>query len=567
MNRNTDPTEIPGQVDLEPGTSDALGDVNGVARTARLGRGLRPLSDAERAQRQLAASRTLVDKESAGTGCVTTLYLAVFFDGTGNNMEAELRKKDELRALSNIARLFDAHQRDSIRRGIRREYISGVGTPCEQVGDDGGVGGLALGRGGAERIEHALKVLDELIDDQPASMEIMVVTVSVFGFSRGAASARAFARDLAARCKLREDGTWLYNERVPLRISFMGVFDTVCSVWPAFSSAAINFRNGHNGWAKGMHVPAMVEQSVHMTAAHELRGQFSLDSTRDHDAYPANTVEIWFPGVHSDVGGGYDPRTQGRKNSVARFALNEMYDMAGTAGVLLRPISEFDEFLRSEFDKSDVELQAAFNGYLQAMPVKRGRFEDLQAAHMGLLHRWLRVRQERGDMLPSMERLTEREATLQAEVRTLQRQRNSLSAPVGFEESHLPHQRMEDADKWSVINASLREREDELKVVRKQLRGLRSENDTLLKKVARMRRKRDRGEALNLAEQTMVDAWDDKAPLPPDVETFFDGYGHDSASHWMLADQTKWRVVHFGRTKYKPGEVVSASEFAVAGDS
>ncbi|MCP6362812.1 DUF2235 domain-containing protein, partial [Klebsiella pneumoniae] len=75
-------------------------------------------------------------------------------------------------------------------------------------------------------------------------------------------------------CRRQADGTWLYRERIPLRIGFMGVFDTVCSVWPSLAAAAVNYRNGHTGWAEGMGVPEIVEQSVHMTAAHELRGQF-----------------------------------------------------------------------------------------------------------------------------------------------------------------------------------------------------------------------------------------------------------------------------------------------------
>lgn len=558
MSAVTDHTAIRGQVDLEPGTGDPVRSSEGGARIARLQRGLRELSEGELAQRQLANSMNVPGKEDGTTGCVKSLYLSVYFDGTGNNRDAELDKPEGDRALSNIARLYESHQTIDEHRGLWREYIAGVGTPCAQVGDNGGVRGLALGAGGGERNAHALKVLDDLVDSQPSSMSILVVTVSVFGFSRGAVSARAFARDLAERCKPSEDGRWIYRDRVPLRISFMGVFDTVCSVWPAFTSAAINFRSGHNGWAKGMRIPAMVEQSVHMTAAHELRGQFSLDSTRDHDAYPDNTVEIWFPGVHSDIGGGYDPRHQGRRNSIARFSLNEMYEMARVGGVLLKPVDELAPFLKSEFDKNDVELQAVFNGYLEAMPIKRGRFEDLQAAHMALLHRWLRVRTERGDLVPSMERLAERQAELEAEIRTLRSQRKPQRNAIADEGG----QRNADnaPASSSTMEVMLEEREDELKTVRKQMRGLRKQNDTLATKIERMRRKRGRGERLTLAESTMVDAWDDQTPLPTDVETFFDGYAHDSAAHWMLSDQTKWRVVHFGDTKYSPGSVMTRTD-------
>jgi len=173
--------------------------------------------------------------------------------------------------------------------------------------------------------------MDELIEKQPTQMEILVINVSVFGFSCGAAQACAFLRDLAARCTEQSDGTWLYRD-VPLRVGFVGIFDTVSSVWRTLLGAAINRGNGHNLWAHDVKLPPMVEQCVHMTAAHELRPQFPLDSTRDGGRYPNNTIEIWYPGVHSDVGGGYDPSHQGRKNSIARFALNELYDMAREGG-------------------------------------------------------------------------------------------------------------------------------------------------------------------------------------------------------------------------------------------
>ena len=39
------------------------------------------------------------------------------------------------------------------------------------------------------------------------------------------------------------------------------------------------------------------------------------------------------------------------------------------------------------------------------------------------------------------------------------------------------------------------------------------------------------------------------------VETFFDGYGHDSISHWFIGNLAMWRVLYFGDTKYKPGDI------------
>lgn len=557
---NRDPTEISGQIDLEPGSPDPIRDADPSARIARLARGTRPLSHAEKAIRQLALSCTAVGPDEAGAGCTQALHWAVFFDGTGNNRDEELAKPVNRRALSNIARLYSAHTDDSLK--VFRRYVPGVGTPFPEVGDRGGKMGLAIGRGGAERIEYALDQLDDLIDRQPDQMRILVVNISVFGFSRGAAQARAFLRDLAARCTEQADGTWLYGI-TPVRVGFVGIFDTVCSVWRTLLGAAVNRKNGHDLWAHDVRLPPMVEQCVHMTAAHELRPQFPLDSTRDGGRYPNNTIEIWYPGVHSDVGGGYDPSHQGRKNSIARFALNELYDMARQAGVLLQPLDDLMAERRSEFDKDDEELRAAYNGYLQAVRKKRGRMEEVQAAHMELLHRWLKIRVDARGEMASVQRLREREARLSEEIKTLNRALNRLPDPYdpnrAFYRTITAAQRAE----WDRLHGQLREKRDERAEVRKQRRGLSRETRTLAVRMHELRQKRALGGRLTLSERTMLSAWDNPEPLPQAVMEFFDGYSHDSISHWLSGDLTTWRTLYFGDTKYRPERVAATPRVEV----
>ncbi|PJJ98618.1 hypothetical protein CO641_08430 [Lysobacteraceae bacterium NML91-0213] len=547
---NHDPTEIPGQVDLEPGSPEPVVNADPSARIARLARGTRPLGDAERTRRQQALTCAIVEPDEAGSSCTQVLHLSVFFDGTGNNREEEMRKPEDRRALSNIARLHDAHVDRT--ESIERIYLAGVGTPCPEVGDKGGTRGLAIGSGGAERVAYALEQLDGLIDKQPEQMRILVVNVSVFGFSRGAAQARAFVRDLAARCERQSDGSFRYRQ-VPLRVGFLGIFDTVCSVWRWMAGAMVNQNNGHNLWAHDVKLPALVEQCVHMTAAHELRPQFPLDSTRDDARYPSNTIEIWYPGVHSDVGGGYDAAHQGRKNGIARFALNELYDMAREGGVLLRDLDDLLPEIRAEFDKSEEDLRAAYNGYLQAVRQKRGRMEDVQAAHMELLHRWLKIRVDAGGNTGSTQRLREREAALDDELRTLSRAQRHLPDP--YAEPMIQRPTPAEQAEWNRLDALIRERRDRRAEVRKQRRGLDRETATLARRMDSLRRKRTRGRRLTMSEQVMLAAWENPEPLPAAVEEFFDGYGHDSISHWFTGDLTVWRTIHFGRQKYTPGTV------------
>jgi hypothetical protein len=108
---------------------------------------------------------------------------------------------------------------------------------------------------------------------------------------------------------------------------------------------------------------------------------------------------------------------------------------------------------------------------------------------------------------------------------------------------------------WNRVSDELSARNDALSEVKKQRKGLASETDTLVGKMVSLRRKRERGKRLTLAERTMLDAWDNKQLLPEAVETFFDGYGHDSISHWFIGNLAMWRVLYFGDTKYKPGDI------------
>ncbi|KAG1085887.1 hypothetical protein G6F57_019154 [Rhizopus arrhizus] len=68
--------------------------------------------------------------------------------------------------------------------------------------------------------------------------------------------------------------------------------------------------DGHGGWAtaEDLRIPADVRRCVHMVAAHEVRGSFPVDLVDG-----ANCEQIIYPGVHSDVGGGYTP---GNRRSV-----------------------------------------------------------------------------------------------------------------------------------------------------------------------------------------------------------------------------------------------------------
>ncbi|CDL82740.1 T6SS phospholipase effector Tle1-like catalytic domain-containing protein [Xenorhabdus szentirmaii] len=136
---------------------------------------------------------------------------------------------------------------------------------------------------------------------------------------------------------------------LPVSIEFLGIFDTV----PAVGIAnVVPAATGHNGWAGGMQIlpdNGFIKQCCHFVAAHEQRQSFSLDSIRYPEGrYPANSVEVVYPGMHSDVGGGYPQNDQGKSRAAAgellsQITLHDMYAAAIEAGA---PLATHPDFLK-----------------------------------------------------------------------------------------------------------------------------------------------------------------------------------------------------------------------------
>lgn len=545
-----DPTYIPNQTDPAEGQTEALPG-GGNTTTARRAPGQRVLTAKEREQRQMALGPTVPEKKEVMCQCSKVIHYAVFFDGTGNNRNVEMAKAVEKRALSNIAKLFDAHKGNN--GSIKAIYIPGVGTPYPDIGDTGGTAGMAIGKGADKRIRKALELLDDEIAKVPAQQKIRLINTTVFGFSRGAAEARAFVRDLAALCR-ENGGAWEYKG-LPLRVAFAGLFDTVCSAYGAFTSAALSLNGGHNNWAEDMKLPPMVEQTVHMIAAHEARRRFPLDSTRIDAEYPDNTIEIWYPGVHSDVGGGYAPLEQGRENTISRFALNHMYDVAFAAGVLFEKMKALPPEIQDEFNKDDANLREAFNAYIDAVPRKTGAMEEVLAAHMRVLHRWLKERVASAGKSASKARLEQLRDEAKKKAKTARKQQAAVLAgnSHGFD-MEAPTFSPEEEERFEKAATERQAADEQYDEAQDALKDLAQEERKYLWDVQEIYLREARGQKLSLRERTIKEAWEDTAPLPEPVKRFFDLFAHDSIAHFNFDSSrlSDWRTVYFGASKFKP---------------
>ncbi|MNO90914.1 hypothetical protein D3C76_824480 [compost metagenome] len=192
-------------------------------------------------------------------------------------------------------------------------------------------------------IEKPLRIA--LTQPQPGQVKLLGIKLYVYGFSRGASAARAFVSWLNQLLTRSEPvlALRLSDLRLPISVEYLGLLDTVASVGLA---DIVPGANGHMSWADGnQELPAssLVKRCLHIVASHEQRLSFPLESIRrEKGGYPANSVEVIYPGVHSDQGGGYPPGDQGKaigENDgllLSQIALNDLYADAFAHGAPLK---------------------------------------------------------------------------------------------------------------------------------------------------------------------------------------------------------------------------------------
>jgi uncharacterized protein (DUF2235 family) len=240
--------------------------------------------------------------------------LLVFFDGTWNTADAQ-------GAVTNVVKLHRAvPERDPSGTRQAAHYIVGIATDKELGRLTFAAG--AVGYGVAERIQAGLNWLAESYEPGDE--------IYLFGFSRGAFQARSLA-GLVALCGIPRSvddaavaAVWDYYAahrsqpdevrlgelraaaHCPVRIRLVGVWDTVGNLGVPF------LKRGRIHRALAFHSTALsptVDVGLHALSIDEPRGPFSPTLwTRHWQARPPDgqiIEQVWFPGCHADVGGGY----------------------------------------------------------------------------------------------------------------------------------------------------------------------------------------------------------------------------------------------------------------------
>lgn len=216
-------------------------------------------------------------------------------------------------APSNIAKLSNlyAEGETSHHNGktIRvRAYAPGPGS---KTGDSDSVFGAATGIGDTGvimQVERAFKVASNLLLARLRGKTISSLSVDIFGFSRGAAAARHAAHEISLGqnglfVKLLKRGGANPPEQIETR--FVGLFDCVAAIVNPIAGD-LSASNNKNHPVELFLDPKKVTRAIHLTARHEHRKLFALNSLQNIDrSMPDNFREIELPGAHSDIGGGY----------------------------------------------------------------------------------------------------------------------------------------------------------------------------------------------------------------------------------------------------------------------
>ena len=274
--------------------------------------------------------------------------LIICCDGTWSTPE---RKDRGVAAPTNVVRLYNAVVEDA---GQRRYYHPGVGA--DGAWWDKAVAG-GTGAGLDRNIQSAYRWL---CDNYTPGDDIFL-----FGFSRGAFTVRSLVGFINC-CGLLDgraaqpDNLWQGIERLfqkgyrqraeahgiwaklgwrfhalppgatRLPVRFLGVWETVGALGIPDSLAALKMLdNPRKHSFHDTRIGTNVQTARHAVAMDEMRQSFQptlWTNTGEHQ----DAVQKWFPGVHSDVGGGY------YEAGLANGALQWMVDEAAAAGLRFR---------------------------------------------------------------------------------------------------------------------------------------------------------------------------------------------------------------------------------------
>lgn len=264
---------------------------------------------------------------------------------------------------------------------------------------------MAFGYGLADDIRHAYVFLMDRF--QPGDR------VFLFGFSRGAYTARSIAGMLRKCGILRRDQLHRYAQALDLyrsddhpddpwpvefrekcsvagneliRVRFIGVWDTVGALGIPLSALRWLTRRQHQ--FHDTQLSKCVQSAYHALAIDERRRPFTPTLWSYQPKEGQTVQQVWFCGAHSDVGGGY------LQHGLSDIALAWMKENARAEGLVFNPSAEQAYPIRPDprapLHNSRKGIYRLTSGIDRPIGVdaKTGAVDVTQTIHPSVLERW-----------------------------------------------------------------------------------------------------------------------------------------------------------------------------------
>lgn len=337
--------------------------------------------------------------------------LIVCIDGTWNNPEQE---DNGIPAPTNVYKIHNAIAETDGDIKQLKFYHSGVGGEGAVSGEGGFLAPVLGGAIGVGTTRHICSAYHWLGVNYEAGDEIYI-----YGFSRGAFTARslggmlgrgllnlsdldskeswarvhkAFKKAYSRKGVMVSslDSTWeVFHEGNACKVRFVGVWDTVGALGIPDDLEVVNLFDNSKKWrfhdiTLGEHILS----ARHAMAIDEVRSSFTVakwDNTSEHD----DAKEMWFPGVHSDVGGGYADNGLSTISLVWMIEESEIINLKFRAGV----ISD----LNKKADPSGA-LHNSFKGIFSKLRSRPRNVDAAITANSELFHPSVFIRQKKSPL-------------------------------------------------------------------------------------------------------------------------------------------------------------------------
>lgn len=263
--------------------------------------------------------------------------IAIFCDGTWNTPDKEV---NERRCQTNVVKMANALCPVSLDGTAQMLYydkgIGSEGSLLKRVFD---------GATGTGISEHILQAYRFIINNYIAGDELFF-----FGFSRGAFTVRSLSGLIRNSGILKIENSdkiarayGIYRSRRPqyhpreieatlfrktfaveetTKIKFIGVWDTVGALGnPLFLNGIFSKRNQFHD----TDLSSRISNAYHALAIDEKRKNFEATLWHQQPGSIGQVLEqVWFPGVHSDVGGGYPESETGLSDITLQWMLEKV---------------------------------------------------------------------------------------------------------------------------------------------------------------------------------------------------------------------------------------------------